>query len=63
MCGNQEGKGGGRVNWETGVDVSVYPYKTSNKNLLYNIGNAIQCSVGSKREGSLKKEGSMYMHN
>ena len=51
------------MNWETGVDVSVYPYKTSNKNLLYNIGNAIQCSVGSKREGSLKKEGSMYMHN
>ena len=46
MCGNEEGKGGVGMNWKTGIDISVYPYKSiTNKNLLYNTGNSIQCSV------------------
>jgi len=30
MCGNEEGKGGVGMNWKTGIDISVYPYKIHN---------------------------------
>ena len=42
--GYQEGKGG--INWEIEIDIYTLLYiKITNKNLLYNTGNSIWCSV------------------
>ena len=45
--GYQGGKGGGRINWETGIDIYtlLYVKQITNKNLLYSTGNSIQHSV------------------
>ena len=45
--GYQEGKSGGRLNWEIVIDIYTLLYikKITNKDLLYSVGNASQCSI------------------
>ena len=46
MCGNEEGKGGGGMNWKTGMTyLCIHIKYITNQNLLYNTGSSIQCSV------------------
>ena len=41
------GRGGGGMNWETGIDICTLlcGKQTTNENLLYSLGNSIQCSL------------------
>ena len=42
----QRGKGGERINWETGINIYMLLYiKEISKNLLYSTGNSVWCSV------------------
>ena len=45
--GYQGGKGGGGINWETGIDIYTLLYikQITNKDLLYSTGNSTQYSV------------------
>ena len=45
--GEKQGRGGGGMNWETGIDIYTLLCikQITNENLLYSIGNSTQCSV------------------
>ena len=41
-----KGERGGRINWESGINIyTLLYYEINNKNLLYSTGNYIQCLV------------------
>ena len=50
MHGYQAGKGRGGMDWEIGIGVHTLLCRKciTKENLLYNIGNFTQCSVGKK---------------
>ena len=56
--GYQEGKSGGRLNWEMVIDIYTLLHikRITNKDLLYSMGNSSRCSIMAYMGKESKKE-------
>ena len=54
----REGRGGGGINWEIGIDIYTLLYikKITNKDILYSTGNSTQYSIMAYMGKESKKE-------
>ena len=63
MYGHQEGKEGGGLNWETGIDMyallMLCMKQVTNENLLHSTGSSTQCLCGDLNGKEIQKGGNI----